>query len=239
MDVMVLKSNSMGLFEKELEGLEGADRRKAYKRLHTAMKRAEGKIIDCRHCKVKVRLEPTPEQADFLRYLADCSTILNEFMVNMWKESGSPSNPKENFWKQCKVAFNNIKKQPEFKSFDKCPSLVLAWVFSELRFSQTRKEGIEGNVMRDWFGLEWSKCHLLANQIKLVGMKSLGWIKIADSLVIPKGLIKSAKGSFEDRNWYLTFSIDPNNETSKQNNKAWAQKKRASKAWFHSFLKGI
>jgi hypothetical protein len=60
-DAMVQKSNSMGLFEKELEGLEGADRRKAYKKLHTAMKRAEGKKTDCRHCKVKVRLGPTPE----------------------------------------------------------------------------------------------------------------------------------------------------------------------------------
>jgi len=235
----MLKSKGMGLFEKELDGLEGTERRKAYKRLHTAMKRAEGKKTNCRHCKVKVRLEPTPEQADFLRYLANYSTILYEFMVSMWKECGSPPNPKEDFLKQYKVAFNNIKKQPEFKFFTKCPSQVLAWVFSEIRFSQTRKEGIEGNVMRDWFGLEWSKCHLLANQIKLVGMKSLGWIKIADGPIIPKGLIKSAKVSFEDRNWYLTFSIDPSNETSKQNNKAWTQKKRASKAWFHTFLKRI
>ena len=38
---MLQKSNSMGLFEKELEGLEGAGRRKVYKRLHMAMKRKE------------------------------------------------------------------------------------------------------------------------------------------------------------------------------------------------------
>jgi hypothetical protein len=238
-DIMVLKSNSMGLFEKELEGLEGTERRKAYKRLHTARKRAESKKADCRHCKVKVRLEPTQNQADFLRYLVDCSSQLYEFMVNVWKNCGSPPNSKKDFWKQYKAEFNSIKKQPEFELFAKCPSHVLAWVFNELRFSQTRKGGLEGNMMRDWFGLEWSKCHLLVKQIKLVGMNSLGWIKIADSPIIPNGLIKSAKVSFEDGSWYIIFSIDPRRETKEQKEKAYAQKKRASKAWFHSFTNGI
>jgi len=230
---MVLKTNSMGLFEKELEGLEGAERRRVYKRLHTAMKRAEGKKTNCRHSKIKVRLEPTPEQADFLRYLADCSTQLYELIVYRWKSSGSPSKQNMDFWKQCRVEFNDLKKQPGLELFAKCPSQILAWVFNEVRFSQTRKEGIEGNVMRDWFGLEWSKCHILLDQIKLIGMKSLGWIKMTDSPVIPKGLIKSAKVSFEDRNWYLTFSIEPINETSEQKNKVRAQKMRAFRSWLY------
>jgi len=221
----------MGLFEKELEGLEGTERRKAYKRLHTAMKRTEGKKTECNRCKVKVRMEPTQKQADFLRYLADCSTLLYEFMVNMWKESGSPLNPKNDFWKQCRTAFNKIKKQPEYKLFAMCPSHVLAWVFSELRFSQTRKGGIEGNVMRDWFGLEWAKCHLTHGHIRLVGKKFIEWIKIADDPVIPDGLIKSAKVSFEDGRWYLTFSIDIRMETYEQKKKVLDQRKRAVHAW--------
>ena len=236
----VLKSNTMGMFDKELEGLKGEERRKAYNRLHMAMKRAESKKTDSKLCKVKIRLKPTPEQAEFLRYLAACSTLLYEFMVSVWKAHGSPPNPKKDFWKQHRAEFNINKKNPELEFLAKCPSYVFAWVFGELRFSQTRKDGLEGNVMRDWFGLEWSKCHQHKDNIRLVGMVgSLEWIKIADSLEKPDGLIKSARVSFEEGSWYLILSIDPRMETYEQKKKVLAQGRRAFRAWFRYFTTGI
>jgi len=92
--------------------------------------------------------------------------------------------------------------------------------------------------MKDRFGLEWSKCHLVVKHIRLVGMGSYEWIKIADCPVNTDGVIKSAKVFFKDENWYITFSIDPRVEIPmtdtdrNKNEKAWAQKKRASAAWF-------
>ena len=90
----------MGMFDEELAGLEGKERRNAYKRLHIAKKRAVNKTNVNKQCTVKVRLDPSSEQAELLRYFANCSTYLYELMVNIWKDDGSPPKQKKDFWKQ-------------------------------------------------------------------------------------------------------------------------------------------
>ena len=232
----------MGKFDKELEGIKDPkERRKEYKRLHTAESRVEGKKTWSNHCEVTKRLEPTPKQVEFLRYYANCSTLLYKLMVAIWKDHGSPPRFKRDFWKQCRAEINFSKERPEYEIFAKCPSYILAWVYNELWLSQTRQGGLEGNVMKDWFGLEWSKSHLHIKDIRIIGMGSSEWIKMPDGPVKPDGVVKSAKVFLKDENWYITFSIDPRVPTpitdtdKKKNAEAWKQKTSASKAWFHRY----
>ena len=225
----------MGMFDKELEGLEGKERQKERKRLHIKKSRAESEKTGSKRCKVTVLLEPTPKQGEYLRYYADCSTWLYEFMVNVWKNGGSPPKPKTDFWNPHRADF--FRKRQEIANLTKCPSCIFTWVFNELRFSSTRKGGLESNVMKDRFGLEWSNCHLVVKHIWLTGMASSEWIEIVDSSAIPRGLVKSAKVFYKDECWYITFSIDPRIETSEQNIAAWDQRKSASAAWFHCLTK--
>ena len=234
----------MGMFDKELEGLEGRERQKERKRLHMEMSRAKGEKTENKLCKVTVRLEPTLKQGEFLRYYADCSTWLYELMVNVWKDHGSPPRFKRDFWKQCRAEIGFSKERPEYEMFAKCPSYILAWVYNELWLSQTRQGGLEGNVMKDWFGLEWSKSHLHIKDIRIIGMGSSEWIKMPDGPVKPEGIVKSAKVFLKNENWYITFSIDPRvdipitDSDKKKNIDAYEQKQRASNAWFHRFTGG-
>lgn len=131
----------MGMFDKELEGLKGDERTRKRKRLHMAKTRA-GKKTEVKRYKIKVRLEPSSKQAEFLRYFADCSTRLYGLMVNMWKEHGSPPKQKEDIWKQFRAVFNIMKKLPEFEVFS--PSFQVVFHLGYSMSLDTRKHVREG-----------------------------------------------------------------------------------------------